>query len=99
MNRQEMLLIILQEELAEVSKEVSKVLRFGKDEICSIPSINPDKLTNSQRVTLEVADLFGVLEMLRDEGVIEYPMLYDIRNKKSKVEMYLKVSKELNILN
>lgn len=93
MTRKEHLLTILSEECAEVSKEVSKALRFGLDDI--MPG---QPLTNSTRITKEVADLMGILQMLYEEGLISRPMLYDLENKKIRVEEYLKYSKKVGTL-
>lgn len=93
MNREQILLIQLMEESSEVQQNISKTLRFGKDEVYY-------KLTttNAQRVTQEMEDLIGVFNMLVSEGVLP-PMDTDNCDAKAeKVEKYMVYSKELNII-
>jgi len=95
MNRREHLLVVLSEECSEITKEVSKALRFGLDDH------NPNDPTqnNAQRITKEVADFMGILEMLYDESVIDRPILFDIEEKKKKVEYFLKYAASKGSLN
>jgi hypothetical protein len=93
MNRKEHLLIILNEECTEVAKEVCKSLRFGLEDIMP----GQDK-TNSHRISLEVADLLGILEMLYEEMHLSRPRPEDIEAKKNRVEAYLKYSKKVGTL-
>jgi hypothetical protein len=93
MKRDEHLLVILAEECAEVTKEVSKALRFGLDD----KELGKQE-TNRERISKEVADLIGVFEMLCDSGIIKPYLLYDTEAKKIKVEKYLKYSKEVGTL-
>ena len=90
MNRTEHLLVVLSEECSEVAKEVSKALRFGLDDCNPNVILAEADITNSERITKEVADFIGIVEMLYDEGIIKRPILYDIEEKKKKVEKYLK---------
>lgn len=99
MNRKEHLLIILAEECAEVSKEVSKALRFGLDDCNPNVILEEANITNSERITKEIADITGILEMLYSEKIIERPMLYDILEKKKKIKSFLNYSKTVGTLN
>jgi len=98
MNRTKHLLVVLSEECAEVAKEVSKALRFGLDDCNPDVILAEADITNSQRITKEVADLMGVLEMLYDENIIERPMLYDMLEKQKRVEKYLKYAESKGAL-
>jgi len=96
MNRTEQLLVILSEECAEVSKEVSKALRFGLNdrELNSIYS-------NREKIANEFNDLFAVMLMLKEDGIFtdgELLASNSIESKKVKVEKWLKYSKKVGTL-
>lgn len=58
------IILILSEECAEVAKEVSKIMRFGPDQI------KPGKdLTNIQVLQEELGDLLAMIELLVDKNV------------------------------
>jgi NTP pyrophosphatase (non-canonical NTP hydrolase) len=63
MNRTEYLLACLAEECAEVAQRATKALRFGMDEVQS-----GQQLTNAERITAELVDLFTVATMLEGES-------------------------------
>lgn len=65
MNKKEHLLICLAEECAEVQHAVSKALRFGLD----VGYPGTDR-TNAHDIAKELLDLFAVVSMLEDFGVI-----------------------------
>ena len=93
MNRLEHLLTILTEECAEVQQATTKALRFGLDEGRDI------KVLNSQRMNLEMNDLFAVIEMINDEvGQFMYRDSRLLARKIEKVEKYLSYSKECGTL-
>jgi hypothetical protein len=99
MNRIEHLLTTLAEECVEVAQRATKALRFGLDEV------QPgQKLTNAQRINVEVTDLFAVLEMLAAEkcGVRgcddRWSDRLTISRKKEKVEVFLRYSAECGTL-
>lgn len=91
MNRREHLLTISVEECGEVAQRLTKLLRFGPDEVQPDEHANPEKLTNRERVLREYADLVGVLEMA-GFSVDELDGAW-IDAKKSKVAKYLEYSK------
>lgn len=66
MTRQEELLVILQEECAEVIQAASKCRRFGIDNMYS-------KGTGTQRenLTKELGDLQCMIELCIDRGIVE----------------------------
>jgi hypothetical protein len=90
MNRQEHLLLILEEECIETAQRVSKALRF------SVEEVQPgQKLTNAERLIYEFNDIVAMMEMLKDEGVIgEFHDPIAVIEKKKKVEKFLELSKE-----
>lgn len=94
MNRIEHLLDILGEECNEVAVRCSKAMRFGLQEI------QPgQELTNAQRIMIEVNDVYAMLAMLNDAGVIDpEPNLKAIEDKVFKVEKFLLYSKECGTL-
>lgn len=93
MNRTEHLLVKLTEECSEVIKDVSKALIFGLDDF----EPNQD-LKNSEKITNELADIIGVMEMLIEERVISPPKKEAINAKKVKVEKYIKYATDLGAL-
>ncbi len=58
------ILIILQEECAEVIVEVSKIMRFGPDQC----KPNSD-LTNIQFLQKELGDLMAMIELITNEKI------------------------------
>jgi hypothetical protein len=71
LNMQEHLLTILGEEGAEVSQAVSKIMRFGLNDI------NPKtNRTNYEALVTELNDVAAILEMLSEVGM-SFPGLYD----------------------
>lgn len=58
------IILILSEECAEVAKEVSKIMRFGPDQI----KPGKDK-TNIQVLEEELGDLLAMIELLTDKNV------------------------------
>lgn len=78
MNREQELLIILQEESAEVVQAVSKIFRFGKTD------------ANVKDLEQEVGDFLGVLKLLDDEGYMNGEKLIKAAEKKiKKLEIYM----------
>jgi len=93
MTREEHLLVVLSEECSEVAKETAKALRFGLND--KEPNQN---ITNCEKIVTEFNDLFAVMRMLVDDGIIPEGDMLDIKAieaKKQKVEKYLKYSKSV----
>ncbi len=74
MTETEHLLVCLSEECDEIGQRVSKALRFGLSEIQPGQELN-----NAQRIEEEIADLEGVIEMLRQRGVLSRASDHDDR--------------------
>lgn len=94
MTPQEILLICLSKECDEVGQRVSKALRFTLSEVQ--PGQN---LTNAERISQELTDLFAVAELLIELGVIPKASLReDIETKKQKTAKYLAYSKQIGVI-
>lgn len=97
MNRLELLLVILSEECAELAKECSKALRFGLDDFEPGTTVN-----NRDRIINEFNDLYAMIQMLVNDGILDNNLIGDsksIKKKISKVETYLNYSKNAGTLN
>jgi hypothetical protein len=94
MNTTEHLLICLAEECAEVQQAVSKALRFGLDDGY------PDSgATNAQDITRELTDLMAVVELLEEEGVLEWPHSPEAREtKKAKIRKFMEYARDRGAL-
>ena len=90
MNKQEHLLVILGEESVEISKEASKALRFGLDD--HYPG--EESISNRQRISDEINDFIGVMELCIAEGLIEIPNRTKIEDKKLKVAKYMQYARD-----
>ena len=84
------ILIILQEECAEVIVEVSKCMRFGPDQI-----LQGTDETNMQRLQKEIGDLQAMIELLVDQNV--GVSLKDINKAKRKKLQKLKTYSSITI--
>jgi hypothetical protein len=90
MNKQDHLILRLSEECVEVSKECHKALSFGiEDRYKRMPSVR-------EKIVLELNDLFAVVEMLQDEGVLPMIVVNDrlIDAKKKKVVKFMRYAKK-----
>ena len=63
-NQQKEILLIAQEECAEVTQAISKIFRFGLLEKYA------DK-TNQERLEEEIGDLVCMIELMEDTGIID----------------------------
>lgn len=97
MNERDYLLVCLMEECAEISEQVSrisvrasKMLRFSADEV------EPGQLLmNCQRLAAELADIIGVIEVLREAGIID---LSQIDRKREKIAKFMQHSALCGVL-
>lgn len=86
------LLGILQEECAEVIQIISKIRRFG---INSYNPGDPESGTNFELLNLEVADVIGLIEMVKDTEntpLNEELLQKRVEYKKTKVLRYLRAA-------
>lgn len=95
MNKTEHLLTCLAEECAEVQQSVTKALRFGLDD--GYPGTDR---TNRGDLANELTDLFAVLEMLEDDGILERrgSMRKEIDQKKAKVCEFMRYAEQRGTL-
>lgn len=77
------ILLIAQEECAEVTQAISKIFRFGYDS-----AHNGE--TNKQRLTEETGDLLCMIELMMSKGIIDSIEVLDA--KKAKLEKLKKWS-------
>jgi NTP pyrophosphatase (non-canonical NTP hydrolase) len=59
------IMLIAQEECAEVTQAISKVFRFGMDAV-------HNERTNKQRLEEEIGDLMCMLQMMSERGLIDW---------------------------
>lgn len=89
MNRKEHLLTILVEECGETAQRATKALRFGINEVQK-----GQDLDNAERLIYEFNDIVAMMQMLKNEGMIDRVFDLVYQNKKvAKVEKYLELSK------
>ncbi|MFN3943910.1 MAG: hypothetical protein ACK4K7_03125 [Allosphingosinicella sp.] len=95
MNRAEHLLTCLSEECAEVSQRAAKALRFGLSEVQA-----GQGLTNAQRITDELKDLWAVAILCAQAGLIPYPQpsIAEIDRKREKIERFMAISRAEGVL-
>jgi NTP pyrophosphatase (non-canonical NTP hydrolase) len=76
---QKEILLITQEECAEVTQAISKVFRFGVD-------VKYNERTNKERLTEELGDLHCMIELLVESGLIDRKELLNASgNKRNKL--------------
>lgn len=94
MNRQEHILTCLTEEASEVSKEVSKINRFGADDI------HPNsKESHAEKLVFEFHDFLAVYQMALDELGVDFEINEKLlKRKKEKLENMIKLSKKLGTI-
>ena len=98
MTEKESLYLQLSEECSEVSHRISKLLRFGPDEVQEGNTIE----TNSERLRYEINDALAVLRLLEEYGYVNKPSTQELQEhylmKREKVIRYLNYSKSLGII-
>lgn len=97
MTRRENLLIVASEECAEVSKAISKLMRFGAE------NHHPDSSeTNEYKLMVEYYQLVATMDMLINTGTVHNLPSEEVEKIKHEkmvnVLKYQKVSKELGTI-
>lgn len=93
MNEVEHLLTCLNEELAEVQKDVCKALRFGLGDRRSGASA-----TNEANIAHEMGDVLSIIDMLRARHIFRNLTISPSDRKKGKVAKYMSVAREKGTL-
>lgn len=70
-------MLITQEECAEVTQAISKVFRFGFDEVYNGKS-------NRAHLEEELGDLLCMIDLMREHGMINWENVIDASDKKMK---------------
>ena len=79
---QKEILLIAQEECAEVTQAISKCFRFGFDS-------EHDSKTNHQRLTEEVGDLLCMIHLMIENGIVDDMAVHKASfNKRHKLEKW-----------
>lgn len=87
-NNQKEILLIAQEECAEVTQAISKVFRFGMD-------AEYNDRTNRERLTEEVGDLMCMLNLMDEFGLVDWTMVsLHAQNKRKKLQKWSDIFKE-----
>lgn len=90
-NAQKEILLITQEECAEVTQAISKVFRFGIDG-------SHNERTNRERLTEELGDLHCMIELMVESGLINRSELFNASgNKRKKLIQWSKIFDKENV--
>lgn len=82
------ILIIAQEECAEVIQEISKIFRFGIDEQ------HKNGLTHREKLESEVGDLLAMIDLMYDNNLIKKSAIDNaIQSKKDKLKIWSSIYK------
>jgi NTP pyrophosphatase (non-canonical NTP hydrolase) len=80
------ILVIAQEEAAEVIQEISKCQRFGMEEP------HRDGMLHRERLAQEVGDLMCMIDLMMDRGIIDAGQVDLARQKKQdKLKIYSRI--------
>lgn len=75
MDKIDEVMLITQEECAEVTQAISKVFRFGIDG-------EHNGVTNKERLTEEVGDLLCMIELMMTHGVVDSMQVLEAKKNK-----------------
>jgi NTP pyrophosphatase (non-canonical NTP hydrolase) len=86
--KQREILVITQEECAEVIQEVSKIFRFGID------NQHKDGLPHRKKLEQEVGDLLAMIDLMFEHDLIDNNNVQTaIQNKKDKLKIWSNIYK------
>lgn len=90
MNRTEHLLSCLAEECCEVGQRVSKALRFSLAEVQESSIGNPKQLSNAERISEEMRDVYAVAVLLVEARVIpDFRASIHVEYKRERILKYM----------
>lgn len=75
-DREKEILLIAAEECAEVTQAISKILRFGLN-------IEWEGKVNSHHLAEEIGDLFCMIDLLCEDGLIDRKRIYEASIRKA----------------
>jgi NTP pyrophosphatase (non-canonical NTP hydrolase) len=85
-DKQREILVITQEECAEVIQEISKIFRFG------ITESHKDGMSHQEKLEMEVGDLLCMINLLTQHGLIRPDMVSEaVQNKSNKLKQWSKI--------
>ena len=86
--KQREILVITQEECAEVIQEVSKIFRFGID------NQHKDGMPHRNKLEMEVGDLLAMIDLMFEHQLIDTDNVQTaIQNKKDKLKIWSNIYK------
>lgn len=98
MTKNEHLMTVAMEECAEIQQAISKSLRFGLNNYHP----NNPSIRNGDQIVTEFAQLWGVMTMLVEAGVLPYFSASSLgevaQAKREKVAKYMELSRELGLV-
>lgn len=84
--KQREILVITQEECAEVIQEISKIFRFGLNEL------HKDGMTHTDKLELEIGDLLCMIDLLVEHKLINPDTIVTTKqNKQQKLKKWSKI--------
>jgi NTP pyrophosphatase (non-canonical NTP hydrolase) len=85
-DKQREILVITQEECAEVIQEISKIFRFGINEL------HKDGMPHQEKLETEVGDLLCMISLMTQHGLVRSNMVTQaIENKQIKLKQWSKI--------
>ena len=88
---QKEIMLIAQEECAEVTQAISKVFRFGLDG-------SHNERTNRERLTEELGDLHCMIELMVESGLVDRSELLNASgNKRKKLMQWSQIFESENV--
>lgn len=85
-DKQREILVITQEECAEVIQEISKIFRFGIEEL------HKDGMPHQEKLEMEIGDLLCMINLLTSHGLVRPDVVAQaVENKSNKLKQWSKI--------